>query len=615
MPIEVELPDGRIAEFPEGTANEVIESSILEYVQRTSEQPIDVPDLPPVAGSFPETEPKSGLEEFKRDLPALAGGIIAPLAASRLGAVQRAAPLVQRGAQVLAAGVGGAIGESAQVGKELAFDEEQAPQTAGEALGRIGYAGGEQMAFEGIGQLAIKVGQVVTKPLKPTMSELNKTLVKKFRETGGELLPAQVTDSWWVKQLDALSRGSLTGSGIFKRADAANEAAFNVMRKQLAKDIAQNATGKLTDDQIGQLFLNTVKGGRSAHSDAAKLMYAELDDLAGAVKVPMAAVKNVALEAQEQLARLSGVGSGEVDKQLLKQVSNLSETLTFADAHLMRSNLLSMQRDLVDVVGAGRAKKLIGDLVAITNKTMDDVAEAAGGKLLESYKATNKFWKTGKETFDNDFIGGLVIANKRNPERIGETIFRDGNVKEIMQARKALKTASKLDKSINSDVVWHEMQSGYLQSLLTKTANEEGVVSAKRLLKTFIDRKKNRTLSAAFTKEQRNKIREFAMIGERFQKSPEAGLGMVMNLAQAGTVAGLVGFQVIDPAEAAAIMITPRILAKALTNPKTTDLMLQAAKTKYSTTLGKQLATKLSAELVKLQAETTDEPLPQMGIQ
>jgi hypothetical protein len=607
--IEVELPDGNVAEFPANWDESRIQTAVLDYLQNVGQRPVDVP-LPSYAPEgFEVVQPtaeldRSGWEEFQRDVPALVGGIAAPLIASRLPGVQQMGQAAQRAIQVGASGIGGAIGEAGQMAKEYIMGEEEAPETIAEAGKRAAYAGGEQAVFEGIGQLALKTAGYVGQAIKPKVTDLSRALSKKFTGEGGQFTAAQLSDSWWIQQLDALTKGSITASGVYKGVDVANVEAYKSMEKNLIKTIAKKASTDLSDDALGQLFRNNIKGGRSAHSSAASVMYENVDNLldaSGGAAISTSYLKQIAGDTLEQLKRVANVGSGEVDMQLLKQVTNLPDNLTFKDAHFLRSSLLAMQRDLEGVVGAGRANRTIGDIVTSINGSMEKSALNAGKDVADAYLKTNKFWRKGKEIFDNKFIANLINANKKNPERIGETIFRDGNVTEIIKAKKALRSAAKLSKEIEFDTAWHGMQAGYLQSLLTKTSDAEGVVAANRLLKTFVDRKKGRTLNAAFSKDQRNRIIEFAMIGERLQKRPEAGLGMVMNLVQAGTIGAGMAFKIIDPVEAGVILVAPRVVAHALTNPKITALMAKSMKTEYKSTLGKQLATKLSAEIIKIQ--------------
>lgn len=610
--IEVELPDGNVAEFPENTPIAEIEAATLDYSKNVSAYPEDMP-LPDYStegyevqepGNDPTKRP--AWEQFKRDIPALVGGIAAPLLTSKIPGFQQMGQAAQRATQVGAAGVGGAIGETIQATKEYVTGDENAPETIADATVRARDAGVEQAVFEGIGQLAIKTGGYVVNAVKPKVSELSKSLYSKFADDGGELTAAQVSDSWWIKQLDSLTRGSITASGVYKGADVANIETFKVMEKSLIKNIAEKASTDLSDDALGKMFVTQVNGGRAAHSAAASQMYKNIDDLletAGGSKIGTAYLKQISEDTLKQLERVGNVGSGEVDMQLLKQLKSLPDDMSFQDASFLRSSLLAMQRDLDGVIGSGRADRVIGQAVTSINTSMEKAATIAGDDVLKAYNNTNRFWRKGKQTFDNKFIANLINANKKNPERIGETVFRDGNVTEIYKVRKALKTASKLDKSINPQEVWHGMQAGYLQSLLTKVSNAEGVVQSNRLLKTFVDRKKGRTLTNVFTKEQRDKIVEFAMIGEKLQKKPETGLGMVMNLAQAGTVMDLASFRVIDPATASVILIAPRVVSYALTNPKIVNLMTKSMKTEYETTLGKQLATKLSAEIIKIKNE------------
>lgn len=630
--VEVELPTGDLVEFPDSMSEDQINQAVLSHLQQEGQLPEDVPSpLPEGAGFGERPATRSDLDRFIADVPAMIGGIAGPLLATRIPAIQQAGPAIQRAAQIAGAGVLGAVGETIQQVGEVITGRDDAPKTGGEIAKNILYAGGEQAAFEGLGQLAMKLGAKALSAAKPTVKELNKSLAKKFGSEGGQFSLPQLTDAWWIHQLEGLSRGSLTGSGVFKRADVANVAAFKEMEDSLVKTITKRATSELSDTEIGNLFVNTVKGGRAAHSNAAGVMYSELDDLVAekvikhtlskaqipATKevitpkffVETGGLKDIANKVKSQLTRTAQVGAGEFDTTLVKRIGEINSNLSFHDAHFLRSNLLSMQRDLSGVVGGGRAKKLIGELVTTLDKSVETAAKSAGDDVFKNFRAVDKFWKRGKETFDNKFIVNLLNADKKAPERIGETIFKTGNVKDILQVKKALKTAGKLDKNLDADLAWQSMQTGHLQSLLGKVSDSEGVVGGNKLLREFIDRRKGRTLSKVYSKEQRDKIIEFADVGRVIQAKPEGGLGMVMNLAQAGVVidvaqaAATGGARLFDPVEAASILIAPSVIARALTSPKLASMMTKARTTKVATTAGKQLATKLTAELLKLQAE------------
>jgi len=593
--------------------------------------PQDVPLPEEVTQYLPEQEKeKDTWEEFKKDVPAMVGGIVGPLVTSKLGPA----------AQVFAAGIGGMLGEAAQETHEIMRGEDTTPR---EFATEVGMAGVEQAAFEKIGQIALKLGGRAWAKLHPQKTKAAQSVEDIFKGYGGEFTLPQQTDSWVIQQLEGLSKGSLTGSGVFKAVDATNDAAFKSMQDDLSKLIAKRASTHLSDEDIGNLVLHTLKGGRAAHSNIAGDMYSAFDEMVapktaikevlekvtkdttgksgkfvtrdvlrtveetvGGVPVDITPIKRYAFSELESLKELNNIGAGDVGKQLLDQLAGLQDDLFFSSAHELRSNLLSMSRDLKDVVGAGKARHVINNIVEIANKTMDASASKAGPQVYKQYRAIDKFYRMGKEAFDNDFIAKMIIQNKHEPARIGEVVFKDGNVADIKSMKRGLAYAAKLDPTLNKSKVWHSLQSGYVESLISKSMTPDGTIRPDTLMKVFTDRKKARTLQHAFTMEQRSAIRNFAQVGQIINKKPEGGLGMVMQLAQGSAIVGIATGHV-DAPEAAAIFLGPRVLAKALTSPKVARLMTTAMKTKGMTAQGAKITSKLISEVTKLQIEDQKE--------
>jgi hypothetical protein len=632
MAIEVELPDGSIAEFPEGMPQEEIQQAIAGFIGSVVETPPDMPVLPPTGAERKPTEPKGALERFAGEIPALVGGIAGPLAVS--GKAAQMAPAAGRALQVGAAAVGGAAGEAYKTLYQYVTDNEEAPQTSLEASERIAKAGGEQALYEIGGQAVIKGLQQLAKPFRPTIEASTKALGQEFQKFGGAFTIPQMAENNWIKTVGGLVEKSFTGSPFFKKAAERNRLALDAMGEDLATKVTGVVTKDLTDKQLGQLFLDTAGKGRVAHSSAANSLYKELDNLIGereltntitrmqqtglvdvagnpiekAVQdtvtvlkdnapVDMRPMKKAAQGIIERMERTGAIGGKEA-KEILNTVSTRPDKMLFSDANVLRSDLLSVSREMEEKLGAGKAKKIAGDFASMSTEAMMKAAKDSGDPaLLEAYQRANKFWAHGKEIFDNKFIGKLITQNRVNAEKIGESVFRDGNVTEILQAKKAVRAAAKLDKDVNADEVWRNMQSGYLNSLLAKSTDPgEEMVRHQALNRLFLDPKKSRTLSAVFDAKQRNSIKAFQQIAKRIEQRPESQLSMVMQLSQAGTLGGLMAFKVIDPTTAATMTIGPAIISRMLTNPKTSKTLLSAMSVRRNTTLGQQLATKLIAE-------------------
>lgn len=624
--ISVELPDGQSVEFPAGTPTDVMENALVNFYKEQQSYSPEVPVIPPQGSSFTPSAPKDPWESFKRDLPANVGGILYPLLGAKMGLLGR----------IGLAGLGGATGEAGQKIYEGFSGKQQTP--AGVAAD-IGKAGGREAAFEGASGAVLKGVDALRQGLTPSITEGGGRLVSKFREYGGRITAPQISDSWALKQLEGLSRGSVTGSGVFSKVAQQSDEAYSVYAKSLPTEVATKAKEVLSDQEIGELFMNTVGGGRAAHSKAAGFMYEALDQLTAPVAstrtvnevintglvdnagkaitrtapkqvetltgghlVSMGGLKDIATEYAERYKRIANVGAGKVSREVISKLQKIGDTVYFKDAHNLRSELLAMQREIQQDVGAGKAKAMLHKLVGAIEKEMSTTANKAGGDILKGYQQADTFWKKGKSIFDDKFIADLAMSGKKTAESIGDILFRDGRATEIMKARKAIKAASQMTGKGNSQEIWHSMQAGYLEKLLTQNLTKDGTVNSSMILKRFTDRRKNRTLNAAFTKAQRDKIVEFAAIGQRIQAKPEGGLGMVMNLTQAGTIAGIVALDVanIVSPETAAVLAAPRVVAYMLTRPKLVDKMIRAAKTPAGSQRGIKLGKELANSLNKV---------------
>ena len=569
--------------------------------ERYGQQPV----VPEVARVQEPTLGEAMLEEAPQTVGGIAGGIAGATkgmaAGIPFGPMGVAVGGIAGGA--LGAGLGGAAGKGYQQVYRGLTGREDIPKTSYEAAVEMTRAGGEEAAWDLGGQL---VGRVIGKAyhfIRPKAVDDIEKLAVKLEKAGGQMTAAQRSDSWVLHQLDSLTRGSLTGSGRMQAIDTLNEAALNNIEGELRRNISKNVSAHLSDQELGQLFLDTAKQGRNAHRTVVGEMYGGFDDLVPVKQMGDELVNPVSTKGMKekltpfraQLERIKYAGESTDSKKLLDTIFAQDETLTFSDAQALRSNLLDAQRNLEGSIGKSKISSKVNTVVDEITKAMDEAALLESPATQAKYRAIKKYANKGYKTFDNKFISDLIIAEKKNPERIGEYIFRTGNVQEINQVKKALRTAAVIDKTkgISYDKVWSQMQSGYLDNVLRRSSVPGEVaagattvematqgldVSGARLLKEFTDPKKARTLAAAFSREQRESILEFAKVAERTQRKPSGSLGMLMQLTQGGAIIGAATGS-LEPGEAGALFVAPLVLSRLMTNPKTARLLATAMKT------------------------------------
>ena len=601
-------------------------------------------------GGEPVEEESDG--SFFEEVPQTVGGIAGGIAGAAKGATVGAAggPVGATVGGIIGGATGALLGGAGAKGYQLAYKSatgaEDAPKDSYDAAMKMAMAGGEEAAWDLGGQIGARALGKVFHAVRPKAVDDIEKLAVKLEKSGGQFSAAQRTDSWLVHQLDSMTRGSLTGSGRMKALDALNEGALKNIEAELRQKISTNVTKNLSDQELGQLFMDTVKGGRAAHRTVVGEMYGGFDDLVktnsayktvasmGEVGLDSAGRKGVIGTTQDiveyqikpvktanlkkklepfrkQLERIKYVGESADSKKLLDGIFSQDKALTFSDAQALRSNLLDAQRNLEGTLGKSKISSKVNTVVDELTKAMDDAALRESAETQAKYRAIKRYASKGYDAFDNKFISDLVVAEKKNPERIGEYIFSAGNVTEINKVKKALRSAAVFGKKegISYDKTWKQMQSGYLDSVL-RTATTQGDlavsasagevaqkgldISGKKLLKEFTDPKKQRTLAATFSKEQREGILEYAKIAERTQRTPEGGLGILMQLTQGGAIIGAVSGNV-DPAEAGLLLLSPAVLARVMANPKGARLLATALKTPSGSGAAGAITAKLAA--------------------
>ena len=543
----------------------------------------DVVDIP-----LNEPEPDEGFMEgllgegFVGELPQLAGSLA--------GMAKKATPV-----GMAVSGIGGAGGEAfKQIGQHIT-GSELAPQSSSEAAGRIGRAFMEEAAFEGAGRGVASLFGKIGSSIKPEVKEGFEEFEKSFAEFGGKLSATQRIEhknlaSWAMLTLDGLSRGSITAKGIFKNFDQMNEQALRRMSDELIEEISEVATRNLSDHQVGRLFIESIDTGRGAHSAASAVNYKAVDNLSDqfGVSVNTDSLKQIAAKWKDKFARTGNVGKGEIASTEIDKILNLGKDLSFEDAHFMRSSLLGTSRQLEAAGETGISTKIMADMIEATTKSMDKAGAATG--IQEAYKKASKFHKFGASAFNDKFMVKLL---QKSPERIGETIFRAGNVDQVIKARQALKRASLVSRDVNFNNTWKQIQEGYMSGLLSgPLVDDAGVPVGKRILKMFEDKKKLRTMKQTLSGEQLKSLKEFGTIAETVQARPEAGLGMVMQLTQGGAIIG-VASGIAPGASAVPIFLGPPIVAKLLTNPKTSGNVIKALTSPVTSPKSTTLLTKL----------------------
>lgn len=531
---------------------------------------------------------KSLLSESAPTIGSVVGGIGGALTAGPAGAL---------GGTML----GASIGTSAkQIIDRLTGGKQEATGEGGmleEQLRNVV----QQSTYEMLGQGIGKAGGAAVAKLAPTQREGATLAQEMLTQRGGSLSGAQAVDSPTLNLLESIARSGAGGKGRFAALDVKNAAALQAMKDDLIKSIS---SAPVHDRTAGKLFQEAISKGDVAHHKAAQQLYAVFDRDVGTTAVDASKVSAYGKQLADEFKVIGNVGKTEAGGRLIDQLANVPERLTFADAHLLRSNLLTLSRDIKRSASPDtKAIATASGAIRRIEGAMEEAAQALPQNMFTRYQDISRFYRTGKEAFNNDVVTSLLRAN---PERVGEELFKVGNVSEIIQARASLRQAMAHEPSVNSKDVYGRLQAGYLNAKLTArgATDKLGETTAQNLLKDLAEAKTDRQFQVMFTADQRNAISEFARTAYLALNNKPKNFGVLTSMIQAGAIGDLaltaagssIGTR--SPATDLAIIFGPAGLARVLTNPKAVNLMIQGLKLPESA-VASPIAVKLVAEFAR----------------
>lgn len=396
MPIEVELPDGRIVEFPDGTDRAVMERALSQFAQAQVPQESYADKQARALEKYGRSDPTEGMSGLQKGLAGFGGSFVnsARGVGQLFGAVsrddiaearERDAPLMESGAGM----VGNVLGQAAQIATPLpggpavglagkfaasgaragafgglqpvAGDESRAENAGRDAV--LGVAG--QGVASGIGRLATRARGAMPGPVRES--------IDLARQAGIPLRADQVTRSPAVKTISSVTKW-LPFSGAGSQAKAQQEA-FNAA---VGRSFGLKDAPVLTDE--------VMKGARQALSR----QFEEIYNRANIPMTPDVMRRLVAVE-NATARRLTTDQAEVVRNQLEDIVREVGEgTLTGQKYQALRTQI--MKAEGPDKLGAA-----VKDL----RKELDDIAaEAVGPEDAQQLRLLRGQWANLRTTED-----------------------------------------------------------------------------------------------------------------------------------------------------------------------------------------------------------------------
>ncbi len=658
MAEDLALPEGFILEtkIPEGF---ILEGEVAPTVQPevTSEMAQVVsPEEQALFDPFGGTSIPDATGSIK-------GTIIPELAATTAGGLATAGlPLAKR---VPAVGLTFAGTEAIkqigqQIEKEFGTDVpfvkgEEAPKTSEEAAKKIVAAffigGGFELGAFGGGFLLRSLGNKVKPALRPGIEKTFKAvedffpenesvtgkLIKQF--TGktikkSPLLPSQVTESPAIDTLQSIAKRSYLGGGKIIKAEQLTDDILSEALDQSVKGQI-GGTGRL---QFGEMGMDALEGGIDAFNATAKGMYSSLDDLVrakykrdiiktitpsetglldasgrpvmieGAKKVKsiingvnITSIKRAAKQMVEPTK--AGIRTKE-QITLLEEIINKPDIMSFSNAQTLRSDLLAVGRGGPEII-KGKVQGVAKHFSKKLDRSMQEASKNLPREAIPIWREASKFWESGKKSFNSRFIRKLMDSD---PEVfLSNTLSGDkgtaiANINKLRSVIFAKDTQGRLVNE-GANETWKKFQGFFTEKLLNSSMSDEisRTINGKALLKTmrgFGDE----TFNALAPKGELNQFREFATALTLNQAKQPGGQGatIFIAMAQAGALGKIIYSGDVDAASVA-ILGGPAAMAKIMTNPHTSRLLIEGMKP--TARWGIKEATKMAARLGTLLAK------------
>ena len=593
-------------------------------------------------------------------------------------------PVVKGGAvltgSALMAGAGAAGGEAVTQGLESLFDGKYAPTSFSQAYARTLARGSEAAADDLMFSLLFKGGGAIKRAFTPPVRDIDPEMIETapiegraryrspesedismkdvleeltLRDGGMTIRMVGDPSNWIVGMLGQIESGLRGAIGVpgFAQLDQLNAKAINSWSDDLVRQIAQSSTDNLSRIGRGEAILNAVRMGEELQTMRSRLLFREFDKSLyketrpGVTIGPMVDVSKMRRMAAEKLSNYADISSPGFDvvESYLRKLSEGKDMLTFGQAQDIRSGLLAALRNAKEAlpnVGKGTQNVGIdlGDLAKIVDDSMLEGAKTAqrltGRKdLIKNFRLINKYHRKGKEYLGASYIQKLLHGEK-DPERLGEFLFQDGNVTSVKQLRKNLRwtnenlRAARKDQATQrfEDLVegreaqglremlkrptldfkdtWRKIQAGYLEGLLQNARsvpvqNAPATVEGNKLMNLFRDEKTRDTMKEMFNKEQLRELETFARAAQRTQEAAGSQMSHMIRFMQIGSVVGaFLGQSAGGVAEQAGYgalgisFIGIPAIGKVLSNPKLARAAAGVMKVKPSATASELLRDK-----------------------
>jgi hypothetical protein len=523
------------------------------------------------------------------------GGEAAGLAAGvRQGMALPGGPAVKLGGSAILGTLGAMTGVGAGETLRQLFQGESDPlkvinkvlesglfSSAGEIVSLFGLAG------RGIEKLRNK--ENLSAEELASLDELQKSL----QSAGITLTPGQLTSSNLQQTLEKVAISGFGGEAKFKSLYESQEAFIRDELQRLVK-LSGNPDRKVT----GQMFQDTLEKAEDDLIKWAEPKYKNLDAVARDINLSIQSTEQTLRNAKKKarVDRRPGAPSrldSEVETMydyVLGNTRNMSfsslfDTISYLTREQRKVNSrLDNRNPTLEKAYRDTIESLLGDARKAVEKSGDD-------KVMKLYDEVTTVYRESLKTLNDNAIKGIAA---KQPEFVGEEIYRTGSVSSVEAAFKAVDEAAALAKrngeEFNPETVKNNIRAGYLRQLFVKAdVNETSTETAAKLLRQLEgDDTMGDTFKAVLTPQQIGQVKRVLGWASTLEKQSAGNFSLIVRGRQSGALnqavnevgnAGAgIGFRPLLLASAATLVSSPLFLANRAVNGKATNKTLAQLK-------------------------------------
>jgi hypothetical protein len=433
-------------------------------------------------------------------------------------------------------------------------------------------------------------------PVEDLPPKIQKLLKSKtwFRRSprGAGLTPGQKTIMPTMDWLENATEGAVFGGNrIYLMKQVLNPRAWKQVTEELAETFWKEAGQKMSADEAGALFLDTVLGGQRANNKLASIMYKQVDTLTQGASVSLVGPKMLAKKLAKEASVSGGAGPSRAIQRLGKMSEKWPNDATFMlEAHRIRSHVIAEGRKIQTALGSKNPEvsRAVSLITGSIDQQMARAAREAGGSAEQAWRAANKVVKHGKKVVQKSNVKAALRMAEKNPEKVFSQFFVRNGTKKIRLLKGAVGPKSQ---------TYYALRASWMEDILRR-----GKFDADALERTINDYGED-MLVEVFGKNHLKNIREVIQTGKLVQDPiGRSGGDMAIQLTQMGALLSL-PYALGDTRIAAtsgAVLLGPWVMGRALTNPTGAQLLAEGLKTPTGTTTALTIMTRL----LKIAAET-----------